>query len=61
MFDDPADRMEFYESIKYNHMKARSRYVCDNCNEFILEGDRFLEYDNLILCDECIRYCTRYA
>ena len=58
---DPADRMEFAEAMKYNHMKARSRYTCDNCDEMILEGDRFFDYDGLHLCEDCVRECMRYA
>ena len=58
---EPSDRMEFYEAVKYNHMKARSRFTCDNCGEYILEDDRYFDYCGTILCEECVNECMRYA
>ena len=60
-YEDPADRIAFDEARRYAHMKARARYTCDNCDEPILDGDRFLDYDGIRLCDECVRECMRYA
>lgn len=61
MYEDPADRLAFHEAMKYQHMMARSRYICDNCDEPILEGDRFLEYDGTYLCSDCVQQNMRYA